>query len=261
MARQPHLDPSPFFLHGGPVGVLLIHGFTGSPPETRRIGDYLHVRGFTVSAPLLPGHGTTEADMNKCKWVDWASHVEKALSELEGQCEMVFVGGLSMGTLLTLHLAARRRELPGAVLYSPALQIASRLLYLSPLLKHLVATTAKSAESDLTDPEARLHLWSYERNPVRAAHELLKLTAHVRRRLSQVYCPLLVFQSTRDRTIKPDSGQFTLDHVSTPARHKELVTLHNSGHCLTVDSEWESVAKRTCAFLMTHSSTSQEQVA
>ena len=66
MTRQPHLDPSPFLLEGGRVGVLLIHGFTGSPPEMRLIGEYLHQRGFTVAAPLLPGHGTVIVE----KWVD-----------------------------------------------------------------------------------------------------------------------------------------------------------------------------------------------
>ena len=44
MTRHPHLDPAPFFLEGGPVGVLLVHGFTGSPPEMRLVGDYLHQR-------------------------------------------------------------------------------------------------------------------------------------------------------------------------------------------------------------------------
>ena len=254
MTRQPHPDPSPFFLKGGPLGVLLIHGFTGSPPEMRLIGDYLHARGCTVSAPLLPGHGTTEQDMNRHKWVDWTAHVETALSDLESQCQTVFVGGLSMGALLTLHLAARHPDLSGAVLYSPAVKIASRLIYLSPLLKHVVASRPKSGDSDLTDPQAELRLWSYERNPTHAAHELLKLNARVRRGLPQVKCPLLIVQSTRDRTIKPDSARFTYEHVGTPVKDRELFTLHNSGHCLTVDSEWEFVAQRTHEFLIAHSS-------
>ena len=253
MTRQPHLDPSPFLLQGGPQGVLLIHGFTGSPPEMRPIGDYLHTRGFTVSAPLLPGHGTSVEDMNRSKWSDWTHHAEAALVDLQSRCQVVSVGGLSMGALLTLYLAARHPELRGAVLYSPAVKIASRLIHLSPVFKHLIASRPKSGESDLTDPQAPLRLWSYERNPSHAAHELLKLNARVKHSLAKVRCPLMIFQSTRDRTIQPDSAQFIYDHVSTPADDRELVTLRNSGHCLTVDSEWTYVAQQTHQFMAVHS--------
>jgi carboxylesterase len=254
MTRHPHLDPSPFYLAGGPVGVLLIHGFTGSPPEMRRVGDALHQRGLTVSAPLLPGHGTTVEDMNRCKWTDWAGHVEGALANLQARCETVFVGGLSMGTLLTLYLAASHPELSGAVLYSPALLVADRLVYLTPVLKYVIRKRPKSgdSDSDLTDPRAKLHLWSYEENPAVAAHELLKLIFQVRRRLPRVTCPLLIVHSTLDRAIRPDSARFTYDRVGTPEGDKELVTLHHSGHCLTVDSEWQFVAEKTYQFILEH---------
>ena len=250
MTQHSHLDPSPFFLEGGPVGVLLIHGFTGSPPEMRPLGDYLHQRGYTVSGPLLPGHGTTVEDMNRRKWTEWTGHVEQSLADLQARCETVFVGGLSMGSLLTLYLAAHHPELPGAITYSPAVVVATRLIYLTPVLKHLLPTRPQSGESDLTDPEADLRLWSYEEDPVFAAHELLKLIRQVRRLLPQVTCPLLVIHSTLDTAIHPTSAQFTYDRVGST--DKELVTLHNSGHCITVDSEWESVAAKTYEFIQAH---------
>ncbi len=250
MTRHSHLDTSPFFLEGGPVGVLLIHGFTGSPPEMRLIGDYLHQRGLTVSGPLLPGHGTTVEDMNRRKWTEWTEHVEQALTDLQTHCETVFVAGLSMGSLLTLHLTAHQPDLPGAILYSPAVIVADRLIYLTPVLKYLIRKQPKSGESDLTDPEADLRLWSYEENPVCAAHELLKLIRRVRRLLPQVTCPLLIFHSTLDTAIHPRSAPFTYERVGSP--DKKLITLHNSGHCITVDSEWEFVAEQTYEFIQAH---------
>jgi len=126
MTRHAHLDPSAFFLEGGPVGVLLIHGFTGSPPEMRLVGDYLYQRGCTVSGPLLPGHGTNVDDMNRRQWSEWTAHVEWALSDLQSRCSTVFVGGLSMGALLTLYLGACRPEISGLVAYSPAILVANR---------------------------------------------------------------------------------------------------------------------------------------
>lgn len=247
MTQHSHLDPSSFFLRGGPVGVLLVHGFTGSPPEMRLLGDYLHQRGYTVSSPRLPGHGTTVEDMNSRKWAEWTGCVEDALTDLQTQCETVFVGGLSMGAVLTLYLAAHHPELAGISVYSPAVVVASRLIYLTPVLKYLRPRINQSSEKDLTDPEADLRLWSYEQDPIFAAHELLKLIRRVRRLLPQVRQPLLIIHSTGDTTIHPNSAQFTYERAGSA--DKELITLHNSGHCITVDSEWEFVAEKTCEFI------------
>ena len=250
MSRHPHLDPSPFLLEGGPVGVLLIHGFTGSPPEMRLVGDYLHQWGLTVSGPLLPGHGTTVEDMNRCQWADWTGHAEGALADLQARCETVFVGGLSMGSLLTLYLAAHHPELNGAILYAPAVGVTNRLIYLTPVLKHLIRQKPKSGESDLTDPEAEQRIWSYEEYPARAAHELLKLIRRMRRLLPGVTCPLLIVHSTLDQATHPHSARYTYTRAGSADR--ELVTLHDSGHCLTVDSEWESVSQKTYEFIQAH---------
>ena len=250
MTRHAHLDPSPFLLQGSSTGVLLIHGFTGAPPEMRLVGDYLHQRGLTVSGPLLPGHGTTVEDMNRCRWTDWTGHVEGALADLRARCETVFVGGLSMGTLLSLYLAAHHPELSGAILYSPALRAADRRIYLTPFVKYLVRKQPKSGKSDLTGPQAGQRLWSYEENPVPAAHELLKLIRQVRQLLPRVTCPVLVIHSTLDQYIHPTSAQCTYERVGST--DKELITLHNSGHCITVDSEWTFVAQKTYDFTQAH---------
>jgi len=250
MTQHTHLDPSPFFLDGGPTGVLLIHGFTGAPPEMRLVGDYLHARGLTVSGPLLPGHGTSPADMNRCKWTDWTAHAAHALAELQSHCRTVFVGGLSMGAVLTLRLAARHPELAGAIAYAPALWTADRKIYLSPLMKYLLPVRPVSSESDLVDPQADLRLWCYAETPVFAAHELLKLLMQVRRLLPQVTCPLLVLHSMGDRSIHSDSARLTYERAG--AVDKQLVTIERSGHAITVDTQWEFVADTTYRFITAH---------
>jgi carboxylesterase len=246
MTRQPHLDPGPFFLDGGPVGALLIHGFTGAPPEMRLLGEHLKRRGFTVSAPLLPGHGTIVDDMNSTRWTDWTGHVERAYTDLRRHCASVFVGGLSMGALLALHLAVRHPDMPGVAALSPAVLVADRSIYLTPILKYFVSKRPGRPDSDLTDPEAEFRLWSYDETPVAAAHELLKLMIRVRRELPQVTCPLLVAHSTRDARIRRDSALVTYNRSGS--RDKRLLTLHNSGHCITVDGEWQQVAGATADF-------------
>ena len=259
MNGQTSLHPDPFYLAGGPTGILLIHGYTGSPPEMRLIGDYLHQRGLTVSAPLLPGHGTTADDMIQYRWQDWAAHVQQNLDTLRQQCANLFVAGLSLGSLLTLYLAQHNDDLQGIILYSPAVWVADRRIYLTPLLKHFIRSLPKSPESDLTDPQALDRLWSYEVNPVAAAAEVLKLSRQVRRALPHIHTPALILHSTGDTAIHPQSAHRTWQKLGS--QQKELITLHNSGHCITVDSEWQTVAEASYAFIQRCLQKSGEQEA
>jgi carboxylesterase len=247
MVQRSDLDPSPFFLPGGPVGMLLIHGFTGAPPEMRLLGDYLHGQGLTISGPLLPGHGTQPEDMNRFSWQDWVAHVDEALDELRARCQAVYVGGLSLGSLLSMVLAARRPDLQGAVFYSPPILLRTRLLGLARIARHFVPTLAKKDVSDMVDPTGDERLWCYEVHPVAAADQLQKLRGYARRLLPQISCPCLVVYSTGDSQLHPQSAGVTFAELG--AADKELVTLHRSGHCVTVDGEWPLVAETTLRFI------------
>jgi len=245
------LDPSAFLLEGGSVGVLLLHGFTGAPPEMRLLGDFLHERGLTVSAPLLPGHGTSLVEMNRCRWEDWTGAVEAALAELRRRCGQVFVGGLSMGSLLALHLAARHDDLCGVMAYAPALRLRSRLIHLTPFLRRILASRPKPRRSDLMDPEAEARLWAYDRHPVAAAAELLRGQRLVRAALPRVRCPALVVHSTRDASVHPQSAEEVLLDIGS--QDKRILILNNSGHVLTLDAEWREVAQESWEFIRRHS--------
>lgn len=250
MLQPDTITPGPFFLAGGPVGVLLIHGFTGAPPEMRRLGDYLHGEGLTVSAPLLPGHGTTVADCNSVRWQQWAAHVEGALADLRARCATVFVGGLSMGGVLTLQLAAQHSDLAGALLYAPAIQVSDGWgRWVAPLLKHMVRTFPKGKD-DWADPDARALGWSYDQYPVAGAHQLFKLIAHVRHALPRVTVPLLIVTSKGDRTVPPAAADLIARHVATEDITR--LVLERSGHVVTLDAEWQLVAEKTGAFIRAH---------
>src|SRR5882724_8189151 len=150
----------PFEHAGGPVGVLLCHGFTGSPQTLRGWADYLAGQGLTVSLPRLPGHGTTWQDLARTGSDDWLAEVDAAFGQLAGRCEQVFVFGLSMGGCLALRLAETRG---GAV---------RELFLLAPALKYVVRSLPGIA-SDIAKPGVREV--GYERVPVRAAATLPKL--------------------------------------------------------------------------------------
>lgn len=247
MRSSTTLDPSPFVLPGGYVGILLIHGFTASPTQMCLIGDDLHQRGLTVVAPLLPGHGTTVADLSKHLWQDWASHVNLALTELKARCETVFVAGISLGSLLTLYLAAAHPDLKGIVLYSPLVKMrGGAAIRLVALFKYLVREIRKPPNF-FTDPDAQDRLWDYSAVSLSAVHEVTRLRKRVQHLLPNTTCPALIIYSKLDRLIARDSAQFAYDHLGSS--DKSLITLHNSGHDVTLDSQWKEVAHQTFQFI------------
>jgi carboxylesterase len=245
MTQHPWLDPSSFFFDGGPIGVLLIHGFTGAPPEMRPMGDYLAAQGYTVSGPRLAGHGTRSQDLKHTRWQDWVGSAGVALTQLQARCAGVFVGGLSMGSLIALHLATYHPEIAGLILMAPGLIVANKLTHLAAFLKRKFKQQEDDpgAGSDLTDPQAHERIWCYPVMPLAAAYELIKLQRIVRRKLDRVTQPLLIFQGRCDREVSLKSAPLLYDSVRSG--DKELVWLHNSGHCLTVDSEREAVWQKT----------------
>lgn len=244
-------DPSPFFLQAGPVGVLLVHGFCGTPREMWPLGAYLHERGLTVSAPLLPGHGGTLAEINRANWRDWVAGVESAYANLKQKTAQWFIAGFSMGSLLTLWMAAHHDDMAGIVLYAPALRIADWRLNLTPLFRPFVHSYRNTGKSDLHDPGAAQWMGGFSRYPVRAAAELWYLRRHVLRDVSRVRTPVFIVYSEGDRSIHPRSGPETVHRLSQQTSVESLV-LHDSGHAVIADREWETVAEATYRFVLHH---------
>src|SRR5487761_2341682 len=81
----------------GKIGILLVHGFTGSPAAMRPWAEFLGARGYTVRVPRLPGHGRRWEDLNQVSWEDWTTTVSDELLELSKVCDKMFIFGLSMG--------------------------------------------------------------------------------------------------------------------------------------------------------------------
>jgi carboxylesterase len=241
-----HLDPSSFYLQGGSVGVLLLHGFTGAPPEHRLLAEYLHERGLTVSVPLLPGHGTTPQDLNRHRWPEWTEHAAGALAELQSRCKKVFVGGLSMGSLVALYLAAHDSSIAGVLAYAPALEFGDRRAILLPIFKRFVPVVQKP-EAEYADPLAASRIWCYDVYPTVAAHEVLKLIKEVKRLLPRIECPLLVIYSKQDQSVRPEGAQLLYNSVAS--QDKRIVSLDDCGHVITADRGWERVAEETFRFI------------
>jgi carboxylesterase len=258
MPQPSHLDPSAYAADGGPIGVLVIHGHTGSVAETRPMGEHLAGHGLSVRCPLLPGHGTTVEDLTRIRWQEWTEAVETALRDLQARCDRVFVAGLSLGSLLTLWLGAGHPEIAGLVVMAPAVRQQSRLAPLALGLRYVrkYNPIRGITDDDPGDPQAMDRIWSYDETPLWSAGETLLLQRRVRRALPAIRQPLLIFQGRRDPILAADAAQILYDSVAST--DKTLVWLEHSGHNLLVDGERESVWAQSYTWMMDRANDRQE---
>lgn len=235
----------PFRHEGGEVGVLLCHGFTGSPQSMRPWARYLAEHGLTVSLPLLPGHGTRWEDMQLTGWPDWYAEVDRELRRLTDRCARVFVAGLSMGGALALRLAARHGDaVAGVVVVNPANKLHGLSAHALPVARHLVPST-KGIASDIAK-EGSEEL-GYDRVPLHAAHSLRAFLRTVDGELPQVTQPLLLLHSPRDHVVPPADSARVLGRVSSVDVTEIL--LEQSYHVATLDHDADRIFEESLAFI------------
>lgn len=227
------------FAHdGGAIGCLLLHGFTGTPGEMRPIGERLAARGYSVRAPLLPGHGTRVEDLQRSTWKEWFATALSSWDELGDRAPRRVVAGLSMGALLALHLA---RERPGEVLavavLAPALELANQrsadvagwLRWLPQLPRRFEIVPKLGGR--LTP--------AYDEIPLRGLASMLDLQSVVRSELGEITAPALIVDGGSDQTIS--SRGVTAIESGLGSAIKRRRHFPRSGHIMTEDVDGPAV--------------------
>lgn len=227
----------PFSHRGSRSGVLLCHGFTGSPHSLRPWAEHLAAAGLSVELPLLPGHGTSWQDMNRTTSDDWYAEVDRALLHLADRCDEVFVGGLSMGGALGVRLAQRHPDIVrGLVLVNPSLTVEDVRLPLiapfGPLFSRLLPSTPGLA-SDVAKPDTGEG--GYDRVPTAAAATLPKLWRTVQEGMSGLRAPVLAYRSPQDHVVGPRSLRILARRAVNTRLTIHL--LHDSYHVATLDHD------------------------
>lgn len=247
------VDPlaEPFVADGDPaspaghIGIVLSHGFTGSPASMRPWAAHLAEQGYAVSLPRLPGHGTTWQEMNRTGWADWYAEVERAFLALRDRVDTVVVCGLSMGGALALRLAADHpHDVAGLVLVNPAVDTERKDVTLLPVLKHVLPSMPGIA-NDIKKPGVQEH--GYTRTPLRAADSMFRAYRTLRADLHRVTCPVLVFRSVEDHVVDPSSARAIRSGVRSSDVREEL--LENSYHVATLDNDAPHIFAGSVAFV------------
>ncbi len=248
---MPVIPGAEAYFHAGTggTGVLLCHGFTGSPGSLRPWAEYLAGAGLTVSVPRLPGHGTTWQEMSRTRWEDWYAEADRAYEELRGQSNEIFVMGLSMGGCLALRMAELRgAAVSGLVLVNPSLAPDTKLFLLAPALK-LVVPSLPGIASDIK--KEGVQELGYTRVPVRAAASLPGLWRLTQSRLGEVTQPVLVYRSTVDHVVGPASMRVL--QAALPPGQLTVRECPDSYHVATLDNDAPTIFAGSLEFVRAHS--------
>ncbi len=230
---------------GEPIGVCLVHGFTGSPASMVPWGRALAAQGWSVRVPRLPGHGTRWQDMNITRWTDWYAEVARSIDELRAAHDHVFVMGLSMGGALTLRAAEEyREELSGIVVVNAAVHTERLDRFALPLLRHLVPSFP-GISNDIRKPGQ--DEVAYDRIPLQAAHSMTELWGEVKADITNVTQPLMVFRSAHDAVVEPSNAQWIVENVRSADITEVL--LENSAHVATLDHDAEVIESLSIDFV------------
>ena len=227
------------------VGIVLVHGFTSTPSVMRPWGEFLNSHGFSVRVPLLPGHGTSIADLDNVTWQQWPAEIEIQINHLLIDCEKVFLCGFSMGAAASLHVAARyQSQLTGLILVNPMIHRKN----VWPAAVKIASQFIKSFGTAGSDIKAGdVIQWKYDRTPMRAAHQLLRLLEETRPLLPTIKLPLVLFRSAIDHTLPASNSELILSSIGSD--EKREITLHNSYHVAPLDHDQEQIFSESLKFI------------
>jgi carboxylesterase len=222
--------------------VLLLHGFGDTPQTLRYLADTLHQRGWTVRAPLLPGHGRSLRAFAASSAAEWLDCARAELESLRGRAPRVAICGLSMGGALATVLAAETPDLDAVVLLAPYLGMPNEMRWLGmthrvwgPVVPYIRSRGARS----ILDPVERARALGYGFSTGRLVRELMWLVDRADAALPEVRPPTLIVQSPNDNRIAPPVIERAFARLG--ASDKRLEWVPGGAHVITVDHEHQRV--------------------
>jgi carboxylesterase len=233
--------------------VLLLHGFGDTPQALGYLADALHGRGWTVHAPLLPGHGRTLRAFAASTADDWERAAIGAYDALRARHERVAVVGLSMGGALATLCARHDPAIPALVLLAPYLAMSPRVRGLArvhALWSPFAPFVVSGGEASIRDEAERPRSRAYGAVAGASLRELLRVVERANATLPALRAPTLVVHSRDDHRIAARLAERAFARIATSVRR--LVWLEDCGHLLTVDRERDRVFALTLDWLEQH---------
>lgn len=238
----------PIYVEGTKKGILMLHGLTATPNDFREYAESIISKKYTVSVPLLAGHGTDFQNLNITMWQEWYEDVKNAYLYLTEKCDQIIVIGQSIGGALALHLAAQYK-IDGLVLMAPGLFFKNRASLFLPLISLVKKYINKKNGPDIKNDFSRKKAISYAKIPVRSINEAARLFDQIKKEIPNIFTPVLIFHSIYDHVIDYKSSEYIINQISSKC--KRLITLRNSYHILSLDNEKNIILREIISFIKT----------
>lgn len=252
-------------LQGGRTGFLLMHGLGGTPVELRFVAQGLNRAGYTVLCPLMTGHGGSDMMLSATSWKDWVASAEAALDRLRETCDHIIIGGLSAGSIVALHVAAKRQDdIDGVVLYSPTFwpngwaipwYFPAFRLITQKWFANLISLSERAPYGIKDDRIRRFVLESLQSGgrPLSeifgrrggTVFEFRKMATAARRILGTLNKPTLICHARQDDQSNLSNAMLVQQHMKGPV---EMLVLDDSYHMITLDRQRVRVVERTLAY-------------
>jgi len=234
-----------YSLEAGPVGVLMLHGFLGSPISSRPLAQNLADHGISVHCPLLPGHGQLPNKLYGFDAREWLAEAQEGLATLRERCDRIFIMAHSMGNVLGAHLVTQKDDILGMIMLAPASQLPDKRLRLMRFLRYvmpwfyplwmkrlhpLVYERLHEFDPalDLEDPAVQERLPVLTRVPTAAIDEMRKMVESGLSLWPRLDLPVIIFQGKRDIAVDYRDTEALLESLPNP--DKRIVLFDEGGH-------------------------------
>ena len=244
------LISEPFYFKGNNgKAVLLIHGWTSTAYEVRRLGKFLNDNDYTVYGPMLRGHGTSHKDLEDVRAHDWLVDIGVAFDKLKSEHEKVYIGGTSIGSNLAIAFSAGRIDVAGLILMATPyrMKLETMTVGLAKFLNIFMTYKNKFYPPTFGLSTTITRLISYQTYPIVSALEAFKIVRESRRALGEITQPCLMMQSTHDHVVAKDSLEKIYTNIRSEIKKKKYV--HQAYHTFVSDIKNEHVFEDILDFL------------
>jgi len=240
-----------FFYKRGKIGVLMLHGFSSSPAEFRRLAKKLAEKNITCYCPLMPGHGTSPERMTMIKWYQWQDFLNNQLKVMEENCNKIFLVGNSLGGNYAINMANKSDKIKGIVLMATPIYVrGGRFSKMVFAILRSIKLFQKKISPTVDGKTTYDRTYAYDVLPLKSVKEAFKVMKVSQNELKNVKSPVLIMQSADDYTLPKSNAMYIYNNIGS--KKKKITYINLKQHVFLVYVH-EKVFQDTYGFIKANS--------